>query len=86
LIKILVLKVITNQGSRKLEMEVKRLHDEVETLKAAIEAAIEEAIKNGQKSADGLDDIPGSPLVSNKDSALTHMNAGSGVVGWVDNF
>ena len=67
-------------------MEVKRLHEEVATLKAAIEAAIEEAIKNGQKSVDGLNDIPGSDLVSNKDFALTQMNAGSGVVGWVDDF
>jgi hypothetical protein len=67
-------------------MEVKRLHDEVETLKAAIEAAIEEAIKNGQKSIDDPNDIPGSRLVSNKDFALTHMNTDSGVVGWVDDF
>jgi hypothetical protein len=82
----LILKVITNQGSRKLEIEVKRLHEEVATLKAAIEAAIEEAIKNGQKSVDGLDDIPDSGLVSNEDFSLTHINADSGVVGWVDNF
>jgi hypothetical protein len=67
-------------------MEVKRLHEEVATLKAAIEAAIEEAIKNGQESVDGLNDIPGSGRVSNKDFALTQMNAGSGVVGWVDDF
>jgi hypothetical protein len=82
----LILKVITNQGSRKLETEVKRLHEEVATLKAAIEAAIEEAIKNGQKSDDGLNDIPGSDQVSNKDFALTHMKAGSEVVGSVDDF
>ena len=69
-----------------MEMEVKRLHDEVTTLKAAIEAAIEEAIKNGPKSIDDLNDISGSGLVSNKDFALAHMNAGSGVVGWVDDF
>jgi len=65
-----------------LEMEVKRLHDEVATLKAAIE----EAIKNGQKSMAGLKDIPEVGLVSNEDFALTCVNAGSGVVGWVDDF
>lgn len=69
-----------------MEIEVKRLRDEVTTLKAAIEAAIEEAIKNGQKSVDGLNDIPGSDLVSNKDFALTQINADSEVVGWVDDF
>jgi len=65
-----------------LEMEVERLHDEVVTLKTAIE----EAIREGQKSMDDLNDIPRSGLVSNEDFALTHMNAGSGVVGWVDDF
>ena len=69
-----------------MEIEVKRLHDEVTTLKAAIEAAIEEAIRNGQKSVDGLNDIPDSDLVSNKEFALTQINADSGVVGWVDDF
>ena len=69
-----------------MEIEVKRLDDEVATLTAAIQAAIEEAIKNGQKSVDGLNDIPGSTQVSNKDFALTQVNAGSGVVGWVDDF
>ncbi len=65
-----------------MEMEVERLHVEVVTLKTAIE----EAIREGQKSMDDLDDIPRSGLVSNEDFALTHMNAGSGVVGWVDDF
>ena len=69
-----------------MEIEVKRLHDEVTTLKAAIEAAIKEAIRNGQKSVDGLNDIPGSTQISNKDFALTHINAGSGIVGCVDDF
>lgn len=69
-----------------MKMEVKRLHDEVATLTAAIEAAIEEAIKNGQKSMAGLKDIPEVGLVSNEDFALTCVNAGSGVVGWVDDF
>ncbi|HUX48494.1 MAG TPA: hypothetical protein VMV76_04900 [Dehalococcoidia bacterium] len=74
--------MITNQGSKKLEMEGKRLHDEVMILKTAIE----EAIREGQKSMDDLNDIPGSGLVSNKDFDLTCVNAGSGVIGWVDDF
>ena len=65
-----------------MEREVKRLHDEVATLKTAIE----EAINKGQKSVDGLSDIHWSGPVSNKKSVPTHMNAGSGVVGWVDDF
>ena len=65
-----------------MEMEVKRLYDDVVTLKAAIE----EAIIKGQKSVGDLNDIPGSDLVSNEDFALTSMNAGSGVVGWVNDF
>jgi hypothetical protein len=73
----LILRVITKQGSGKLEIEVKRLNDEVATLKTAIE----EAIHEGQKSTDGVNDISRSGLVSNKDFALTHMNAGSEVVG-----
>jgi len=54
--------VITNLGSKKLEMEVERLHDEVVTLKTAIE----EAINKGQKSMDDLDDIPKSGRVSER--------------------
>ncbi len=54
--------MITNRGSKKLEMEVERLHDEVVTLKAAIE----EAIHEGQKSIDGPNDIPKSGLGSKK--------------------
>jgi hypothetical protein len=67
-------------------MEVKRLHDEVATLTAAIEAAIEEAINKRPKSMDDLNDVPGASEISNKDFALTHMNTGSEVVGWVDDF
>ena len=74
--------MITNQGSRKLEMEVKRLQDEFVTLKTAIE----EAIIKGQKSVAVLSDIPESDLVSDEDFALTCVNAGSGVVGWADDF
>ena len=65
-----------------MEMEVKRLHDEV----VALKTAIEEAINKGQKSVDDLNGIPRSGLVSNKDFALTHMNTGSGVVRRVDDF
>ena len=54
--------MITNRGGKKLETEVKRLHDEVVTLKAAIE----EAIREGQKSMDDLNDIPRSGLVSKR--------------------
>jgi hypothetical protein len=61
-----------------LEKEVKRLYDDVVTLKTAIE----EAIIKGQKSLGDLNDIPGSGLVSNKDFALTCANAGSRTAGW----
>ncbi|GAH17018.1 unnamed protein product, partial [marine sediment metagenome] len=47
-----------------MEMEGKRLHDEVAILKTAIEAAIEEAINKRPKSIDHLNDIPRSSLVS----------------------
>jgi hypothetical protein len=43
-----------------LEMEAELLYDEVVTLKTAIE----EAIREGQKSMDGLNDISRSGLVS----------------------
>jgi len=43
-------------------MKVKRLHDEVVTLKTAIE----EAIREGQKSTDDLKDIPRSGRVSKR--------------------
>ena len=45
-----------------MEMEVKRLHEEVVTLKTAIE----EAIREGQKSLDDLNDIPKSDRVSKR--------------------
>ena len=75
-------KVIVNRGSKKLEIEVKCLYDDVATLKTAIE----EAIIKGQKSVAVLSDIPESDLVSNEDFALTCVNAGSGVVGWLADF
>jgi hypothetical protein len=78
----LIQKVITNRGSKKLEMEVKCLYDDIATLKAAIEGAI---IK-GQKSLADLSDIARPGLVSDEDLALTRVNTGSGVVGWLDDF
>jgi hypothetical protein len=63
-------------------MEIKRLQDEIVTLKAAIE----EAIIKGQKSMAGLSDISESGLVSNEDFTLTSVNESSGVVGQVDDF
>jgi hypothetical protein len=74
--------VITRIGSKKLEMEVKSLYDDVVTLKMAIE----EAIIKGQKSVAVLGDIPESDLISKEDFALTCVHAGSGVVGWLDDF
>jgi len=61
---------------------VKCLQDEFVTLKMAIE----EAIIKGQKSVAVLSDIPESDLVSKEDFALTCVNAGPGVVGWIDDF
>ena len=72
--------VIITRGSRKLKTEIKCLEDEVMILKMAIE----EAIIKGQKSVAVLSDIPESDLVSDEDFALTRVNAGPGVVGWVD--
>ena len=63
-------------------MEVKCLYDDVVTLTMAIE----EAIIKGQKSVAVLSDIPESDLVSHEDFALTCVHAGSGVVGWIDDF
>jgi len=65
-----------------LEMEVKSLHEEVVTLKTAIE----EAINKGQKSVDGLSDVHWSGPVSNKKSVPTRVNSGLRVAGWGDDF
>jgi hypothetical protein len=59
-----------------LETEVERLNDEVVTLKTAIE----EAIRERQKSMDDLNDIHGSGLVSNKEFALICVNSSLMVV------
>ena len=63
-----------------MEMETKRLYDDVMTLKMAIE----DAIIKGQKSVAVIGDISESDLVSKEDFALTCVNAGPGIVGWVD--
>jgi len=63
-------------------METKRLQDEFVILKTAIE----EAINKGQKSVDDLNGIHRYGMKFSKDIALTCMNVGSGVVGWVDDF
>jgi len=78
----LILRVKVNRRSNELEIEAKRLQDEFVTLKKAIE----EAIIKGQKSVAGPNDILGYGLVSEEDLVRTSMNAGSGVVGWVDDF
>jgi hypothetical protein len=78
----LILKGITNQGSKKLEREVKRLHDEVVTLKTAIK----EAINKGQKSLGDLNGIPRSGWVSNKNFALICVNSSLVVVDQVVDF
>ena len=53
---------ITNLGGKKLEKDGKRFQDDVVTLKTAIE----EAIREGQKSTDDLKDIPRSGRVSKR--------------------
>jgi hypothetical protein len=63
-------------------METKCLYDDVMTLRTAIE----EAIIKGQKSVAVFSDISESDLVATEDFALTCVNTGSGIVGWVDDF
>ena len=65
-----------------MEKDGKRLQDEVVTLKTAIE----EAINKGQKSVDGPSDVHWSGPVSPKKSTPTRTNAGSEVVGRLDDF
>ena len=63
-------------------MELERLHDEVAILKTAIE----EAIRERQKSVDGLSDVHWSSPISNKKSVTTRVNSGLRVAGWGDDF
>jgi len=74
--------LIAIKGSKELETEVKCLEDEVMILKVAIERAI----TKGQKSLSLLSDIPGSEVVFDEDFAVTCVDVGPGVVGWVDDF
>ncbi len=74
------MEVIAGKEGSKVEMEVRYLHDEVMTLKMAIE----EAIVRGQKSFGALGDITESGMTSDEELDLNNMNRGSGVVGWID--
>ena len=65
-----------------METEVRSLYDDVRTLTMAIE----EAIIKGQKCMGGLNDFQGSGQVSNKEFTLRCVQAGSGVVGWLEDF
>jgi len=65
-----------------LETETERPQYEFLTLKAAIE----KALKKGYKSIRRPDGIPRLDFVFSKDSVIACMNAGSGTVGWVDDF
>jgi hypothetical protein len=73
---------IANLGGKKLEKDGKRLRDQVATLKAAIE----EAIDKGQKSVGRLSDVHWCGPVSNKKSPPTRTNAGSRVASRLDDF
>jgi hypothetical protein len=75
-------KAIINRGSKKVQMEARRLEDEF----VALKTAIEEAIIKGQKSVALFDRIPEWDLVSREDFARSCANAGSGIVGWIDDF
>jgi len=63
-------------------MEMKCLQEEFVILKTAIE----EAIRKGQKSTGSPGDIQRSDVVTPEDSPFICIHAGSGVVGWVDDF
>lgn len=65
-----------------METDTERLRYEFVTLTAAIE----EAMNKGHKSIQHLDDIPRLSFAFNRDFAITYMNAGSEIVGWVDDF
>lgn len=74
------MEVIASKGGSKLETEGKSLHDEVLTLKMAIE----EAIIKGQKTFGTLSDITESGTTVDEELDLVDVNGGSGLVGWVD--
>jgi len=72
--------VVTDYGSKELEIEAKRLQGEFVALKLAIEAAI---IKR-QRSADVFGEVPKHTPVSDEYPVCTRATARPGVVGWVD--
>lgn len=74
--------VITSARSQRLETEVKYLHDEIMTLKTAIE----EAIIKGQNSLDPVSDVPESDVAFEENLAVTCADAVPGTVGWIDDF
>jgi len=63
-------------------MEMKYLQEECLILKKAIE----EAINKSQLLVDDLNDIPKYVMDFSKDFIYSSVNAGSGIVGWVDDF
>ena len=63
-----------------MEMEVKYLHDEVLTLKMAIE----EAIIKGQKAFGVLTDTRRSGAADDDELDPIDVKGGSGRVGWID--
>jgi hypothetical protein len=63
-------------------MEMKYFQEDCLILKAAIE----EAIKKGQLLVDDLNDVPKYVMDFSKDLIYTSLNAGSRIVGWVDDF
>ena len=65
-----------------MEREMKYLREECVILKAAIE----EAVSKGRQFMDDLNDIPKYGMDFSKDFVFTHLNTGSGIVGWVDDF
>jgi hypothetical protein len=63
-------------------MELNSFKGEFELLKKVIE----EALKAGRDSVDDLTDIPTFGMGLDRGSVMTYTNAGSSVVGWVDDF
>ena len=74
------MEVIARKGASRLETDVKCLHDEVLTLKTAIE----EAIIKGQKAFGTLSDSTESGMTADEELDLIDASGGSGLVGWVD--
>jgi len=73
---------ITSRRNKEMERDMKCLREECVILKAAIE----EAVSKGRQFMDDLNDIPRYGMDFSKDFVFTHLNTGSGIVGWVDDF